>query len=334
MTSNNGDNHPELTPQQVIDKEIPFNIVLQLDEKPNRGDRLFSLKSLQKFIVDIIRGNDGTSYEEMYPIINELNVFSISSLAYHIQKQIDWKMGKKEHDTIRGGKKTINTKMFKGRAIHEFIQKRFIDRSKHWNREVEVRIHIPYPWKNIEKNEIIILGHVDLINYVSREIMELKSSDHSSEVTHYHVLQAGTYCKIITDKIREYKKDPTYPAFRIFVVKIGGEEGYNMKLLSEKDVEEAYMDVVNRALLCAKKLDMEFDIVREKLHLKGFIIREQILEYAKFREEELANIVIDSYNASRAKTLQELDLVEEVHGEDMSEEIKLISPEEKSVGPA
>jgi len=323
------DNHPKMPPKEYFDdNHIPKEILSDLRiRKVPKKDEKFTLDSLKKFIVDMVRGNDGTSYEAMYPIINELYVFSISSVAYKTDKQVDWKMGRKDGAYIlpkpEGAEEVINTTMFDGRAIHEFIQKRFVEKSEHWRTEIEVRLHIPYNWKNIDSREILLIGHCDLINVVSGEIMELKSSHRSDSITHYHELQAGTYSRIITDKIRKILNKPDFPLLNICVIKIGGDAGVRTKALTEEEINNAYSDMVQRCERCAKKLDEQYAMVKEKLGITGFVKRADILRYAEIRAKELDGVVIDTYNASRAKTLQELDLVEAEHTPDEITEVDI-----------
>ena len=191
------------------------------DNKP------FTKTSLTKFMKDAIsgKGEGGGSYEEMYPEINKPNVFSISTMAFDnwefppLMKQILWKTS-----GLRGEvpDDTDQMKQFRGTAQHEYFQERLVQRSIDWTREVEVRLHIPYKWKNLKNEdgtpcgEIILLGHADAVNFVSREILEFKTSDYSGRVEEYMGRQGGVYAAIMTDYFER--------AYKMSVIKVIGKE--------------------------------------------------------------------------------------------------------------
>lgn len=244
--------------------ELISQLEVILQDTSNTEKRL-TLNRIHQIVQGVITGEgDGSSYEEMYPLIREPNCFSISTLAYKIQKQIDWKEKQLAGLTKQDKDGKISTKMFSGRAIHRFLQQGFMKESPYWQSEMELRIHVPYHWEHlpaitmtdqISPDEIVVMGHIDLINFATNEIIEFKSSIYSDAITHYHRLQAGTYGHAMYEWVRE-AIDPDTRPFKVYISKVGGRAGVSEVLMEPLEMEYAYSDLINRAFYCAKKLDM------------------------------------------------------------------------------
>lgn len=130
----------------------------------------------------------------MYPDISRLNHFSISTLAYSVDKQVEWKLG---HKDSAGP----NMLMFFGKSVHEYIQNRFHNTS--YVEEGEVRYMLPYRWQFAPVSDIWLLGHIDMISHEEKTIIELKTSvfgKAGSDFSEYYYRQAGMYGKIMKDK--------------------------------------------------------------------------------------------------------------------------------------
>lgn len=231
----------------------------------SKVNKRLSLTRLHDIVQGVITGEgDGTSYEDMYPLIKEPNCFSISTLAFQVQKQLDWKQKQLAGLTKEEKDGKVSAKMFSGRAIHRFLEHAVMKESDAWQNEMELRIHVPYQWQHlppikmvdqVSPDEIVIMGHMDLVNFSTNEIIEFKSSIYSDAITRYHRLQAGTYGHSMYEWAREVLNPDTKP-FKVYISKVGGRKGVNEVLMGPREMEYAYSDLINRAFYCAKKLDL------------------------------------------------------------------------------
>jgi hypothetical protein len=128
------------------------------------------------------------SYAQENPEINELNVFSVSTLAYSWEEQVKKKFSPQKYDV------KTNLTMFRGKAIHEWIQSRF--RLSGWIPEYKIEKIIPiYPvvLKDREYNHIKIIGHADLYNPNNKTVIEIKTTETAHMILPYHILQTAFY---------------------------------------------------------------------------------------------------------------------------------------------
>lgn len=186
----------------------------------------------------------GPSYEKMYPYINQRNVFSVSTLAYKVEKQVDWKLsGKKENGKINGV-------MFGGKAKHEFLLKRWQANTDHpemRNLEQTLEFHIPYVWKNHPFNEIVLLGHVDGVDWLDGYFIELKTTDWGGpNITPYMILQAGAYGFMLHETFDRF--------YQPVIVKTNSE--VTVKPLGWLDCIEQMDEMVRRAKETARLVDV------------------------------------------------------------------------------
>ena len=188
---------------------------------------------------DLIRLlTDAKTYGSRYPKIKQYNVFSMSTISFSVDKQVAWKLGQNKEPNVWD-----NIRMAKGRILHEYIQTRL---PPSYQFEIEILLPIPYKWTNHPFHEILLLGHIDVINFKEREILEIKTSEYSNAIKDYHLIQASLYWlyyKIIRDE-----------NFEIHIAKLGS--GLVFRTLSNYEKEHyAHLGIEN-ALAVAKRLDV------------------------------------------------------------------------------
>jgi len=129
------------------------------------------------------------SYAQENPEINELNVFSVSTLAYDYMEQVKKKFSSPKHDT------KTNLTMFRGKAIHEWIQSRF--RLSGWIPEYkiikELPLSEPKEINGITYDRIKIIGHADLYDPNGKTVIEIKTTETAHTIMPYHLLQVAFY---------------------------------------------------------------------------------------------------------------------------------------------
>ena len=129
------------------------------------------------------------SYAQENPEINELNVFSVSTLAYAWEEQVKKKFSSPKYDV------KTNLVMFRGKAIHEWIQSRF--RLSGWIPEYKIVKELPLSEpKEINGNtydHIKIIGHADLYDPNGKTVIEIKTTETAHTIMPYHLLQVAFY---------------------------------------------------------------------------------------------------------------------------------------------
>jgi len=129
------------------------------------------------------------TYAQENPEINELNVFSVSTLAYSWEEQVKKKFSSPKYDV------KTNLVMFRGKAIHEWIQSRF--RLSGWIPEYKIVKELPLSEpKEINGNtydRIKIIGHADLYDPNGKTVIEIKTTETAHTIMPYHLLQVAFY---------------------------------------------------------------------------------------------------------------------------------------------
>jgi len=129
------------------------------------------------------------TYAQENPEINELNVFSVSTLAYDYMEQVKKKFSSPKYDV------KTNLVMFRGKAIHEWIQSRF--RLSGWIPEYKITKELPLSEpKEINGNiydRIKIIGHADLYDPNGKTVIEIKTTETAHSIMPYHLLQVAFY---------------------------------------------------------------------------------------------------------------------------------------------
>ena len=167
-----------------------------------------------------------------------LNRFSIGSLSFDVEKEIQRKLGLVEETT----KDRLN--MFRGTALHNYIQ----EMVKTYGFEAEQRLYltIPFQWEYMGFSDITLVGVIDLLHRGRKEMVELKSSTSSDKIEDYHKMQLASYMKMYSEKYGE--------KFHGTVVKFGGSD-----VIAEEvgwdQVEGYWSEIIKRSIYCAKKLD-------------------------------------------------------------------------------
>jgi len=128
-------------------------------------------------------------YAQENPEINELNVFSVSTLAYSWEEQVKKKFSQPKYDV------KTNLVMFRGKAIHEWIQSRF--RLSGWIPEYkiikELPLSEPKEINGVSYDRIKIIGHADLYDPNGKTVIEIKTTETAHTIMPYHLLQVAFY---------------------------------------------------------------------------------------------------------------------------------------------
>jgi hypothetical protein len=175
---------------------------------------------------------DSESYGQIHPEINRPDVFSISRLSANGSN------GSALNDKLRlmNGNNTsfrANVAMTRGKAIHEFIQKRLIGFQT--EKEVLFQPHDRNYW---------LLGHIDAVSFEKRVLYDFKNTSQLYGSYGYHKLiengkiQVGTYVKIL--ELQKATRVTSYLA-------VIANEGLFMYSLEDFEVEEAYRTIIVRA---------------------------------------------------------------------------------------
>jgi hypothetical protein len=192
--------------------------------------------------VSMITDNE---YAKQYPRINDLNVFSASTLAYEVQKQVDWKL---KRSKVAWTSKTESA-MFKGKAIHEYFQTRLRRRYADTLTELEVEMSFPYKWEHLPFSEFTIIGHIDAYIPNLGLLVEIKSSDYSGVISDFMRRQLGFY-------MVAWDRKSLDPCSEGLIVKVN--DGVRLESLFRSDAIKWCSEVKSRGVECAKILDEWF----------------------------------------------------------------------------
>jgi len=175
-------------------------------------------------------------YARRNPEINEPNVFSVSTLSWDWHDQVRYKCMKGNHI-----KNDTNFDMFRGKAIHEYLQRRFV--ADGWVAEMKLSEYLDGIF--VGDKHVRIIGHVDLYDPVMGILIELKSSQWSDKISQSYITQAGAYAVMLMNA--------RFRVNAVHVVKI------NSKLtrytLTPDDITNAYAAIVERARLAADEIN-------------------------------------------------------------------------------
>lgn len=167
-----------------------------------------------------------------------LNRFSIGSLSFDVEKEIQRKLGLVEETT----KDRLN--MFRGTALHNYIQE--MVRKHGFEAEQRLYISIPFQWDYMGFSDITLVGVIDLLHREKKEMVELKSSTSSDKIEDYHKMQLASYMKMYSEKYGE--------RFHGTVVKFGGSD-VTAEEVTWDQVDGYWSEIVKRSIYCARKLD-------------------------------------------------------------------------------
>ena len=137
-----------------------------------------------------ILSNKGETYLERYPEAEIRNNFKISALAWSSAKEIFWDSINKKDMQVE----SLRLSMFRGRAIHEYIQRRlkkdkFIDE---YSLRYQTDDYIP------NEKGYALIGHVDAVNFQNRVILEFKTTNsEKGERWKQWTVQAGGYSHLL-----------------------------------------------------------------------------------------------------------------------------------------
>jgi len=192
-------------------------------------------KQVEEMVNGLIVDRD---YEKSYPRIRMPNVFSISTLSYSMEKQLNWKLYGSKPFTP-----DADMRMFKGKAVHEFFQNR-LEKDK-WISEFELLWTTPFKWQNYPYSTVCLQGHVDSLSWEHRAFLEFKSSA-SAVIPEWAKVQAGTYLSILNTAYPQ-------PGFKGFVVVTNSV--LKVHQITPHEAEAGFALVKARALSVAEELD-------------------------------------------------------------------------------
>ena len=184
---------------------------------------------IHKLIEGVLTG--GPDYTAMHPAANSLNVLSVSRLAWSVEDTIAWKLRKLP-------KFVMTFDVVIGKAMGEFIQSALED--KGWISEKQIEYTLPFKWRDPKLDGIILMGHMDLWNPVTRTVIELKTSRRSASIGAYAVRQCAMYCY-------------SMHTAEGYVVKINDE--LNVYELTAGDIDMCVKDMIERAYKVARALN-------------------------------------------------------------------------------
>lgn len=172
--------------------------------------------------------------------IDKLNRFSISTLAWSPEQQIDWKT----KPVSATPQKRLNMQMFHGKTVHEFLERRFCEQDYQWNAEIFVTYSIPYEWKNYPFKEIVISGKIDLANDDKKEIIEIKWGANTSIPPHA-IMQAGCYKALVELEMKV--------KYKCWILKLN--DHIKTYQITDEEAAQAFKDIVERAKWVASQID-------------------------------------------------------------------------------
>lgn len=196
-----------------------------------------------KIITGLITGQrNKTTYADMHPEILRSNVFSISTLAYDYKKQVNWK-----HYPDDKYHPIVNPPMWFGQASHSHFQEILCAYNPDWAIEEEITYRIPYP-QGLKFKELVLLGHVDLINHKERVIIELKTSLWGNgKMPVYYMNQLGAYTYIVQgEDVEDWQAQ---------IIKIS-RTGVCEWTLTQKQILRGYANVLRAAMNAAQELKL------------------------------------------------------------------------------
>ena len=173
-------------------------------------------------------------YTQENPEINELNVFSVSTLAYAMEEQVKKKFSQPKYDV------KTNLVMFRGKAIHEWIQTRF--RMSGWIPEYKLEKTLPIEPITLnekEYNHIKIIGHADLYNPTDNVVIEIKTTETAHSIMPYHLLQAAFYAHELNAQ---------------GVIILINSHKVIQRNLTSTEIENGYNEIIKRANLAWKQI--------------------------------------------------------------------------------
>lgn len=176
-----------------------------------------------------------SAMNELDPFLNNLNVYSVSTLAYSVKKAIEYKLiGNSKHD--------FEFNLLMGKAIHKWIQEQFPEFSHEYK--------IINKYTNDRNEEIVIVGYIDMVDFVNNVVYEIKTSYFSDKVEDYMKLQVAYYAKSLSLMLNRQ--------FKAVILKINHKPtSYE---LSSSEIERGYNEIVRRAWEV-------YDFVRKVKHL-------------------------------------------------------------------
>jgi hypothetical protein len=180
-------------------------------------------------------------YAKMYPEINNLNTFSISTLSQSVWKQVYWK----RHPEKREIPKSYNEPMFEGKSAHEYFQRRLVREG--WQIEYPFRVEVSYNWTSQPFKTVVLLGHADAYHPGNHILVEIKRSRKNPFIYGNHILQAGVYSYLLAPSV-----GLQFP--ETFVVKVN--TTVRARRLNIYEIHASWGVIRDRALEAARLLDV------------------------------------------------------------------------------
>jgi hypothetical protein len=195
----------------------------------------------------------GRTYNKENPEAVKFDVFSASVLAKDPFKQVRMKIRNEPFSSTR--------KIMIGNAVHDYIQE---DLSKQGGceppglggaaapqfvHEFKLTNEIPFAWKHLPSNHILILGHIDTLDMWNHHILEYKYSELDeekiAEMIPIYVIQAGYYATL------QKMQTGVVHGASVFTVN----DTTNERVLTDEEKENGYAVIVRNALNAARMID-------------------------------------------------------------------------------
>ena len=117
------------------------------------------------------------------------NAFSASTLAYSVDKQVNIKLERE---------KVVPTeKMTAGEAMDLWLKSKL---PPGYSIDPEIRLSIPFAWKNLPVKDVVIIGHPDAVDILKRNLLEFKTSFDAyanNKIHDYQIRQVAWYWLVI-----------------------------------------------------------------------------------------------------------------------------------------
>jgi hypothetical protein len=176
---------------------------------------------------------DREQYGQIHPIINNLNVFSISRLSStdDINELVNEKL---RLMSFQNSEQRLSIALSRGKAIHEFLQSRLVP---DWQVEKEII------YKPIDRN-YTLMGHIDAFSITLRVIYDFKNTGQKPHTYwHDHLInsgriQLGTYMKIL-----QLQSNINVTGYLCIIAN----EGLTVYEVETSDADKVYQIILNRA---------------------------------------------------------------------------------------